>query len=43
MSDALLLNGTLKDLAHAAFEKPSEFRADRCRAACSDNRSVTDL
>lgn len=42
-SDVLLLNGTLSDFPQTAFELKSEFRADKCRAACSDKRSVTDL
>lgn len=45
MSDELLeqLKGTLSDLPHTIFELLSKLRADKCRAACSDSRSVIDL
>lgn len=45
VSPLLLFNGTLNDLPWTAvlLFSDSRFRADKCRAACSDSRSVTDL
>lgn len=43
-SVTVMLNGTLSDFpCNVVFARQSELRANKCRAACSDKRSVTDL